>query len=171
MEKLGFQKSALKTLAFNTNTEYQGYRDQNNDYKQRFIGYKFTHQLKLEFPVDNKLLGRTLYALAHSSVHPEFRISYTVSDPERAKNELLSKAVTDAIAKAEVLTQAANVKLKAIQSIDYSWGEINMDLKIMPKLLDGGLSALECDEKEYDIDVEPDDVEVTDTVTVVWEIE
>ncbi len=38
------------------------------------------------------------------------------------KSELLGKAVTDAKEKASVLTQAAGVTLKDIQSIDYSWG-------------------------------------------------
>ena len=170
MEKLGFRKSDLKTLAFNVDTKYESYRDRNNDYKQRFTGYEFTHQLKLEFPLDNKLLGKTLYALAHSPVHPEFRIRYTVSDPEGAKNELLSKAVADAAAKAEVLTKAANVKLNDIQSIDYSWGEIDLDLKMMPKLMADGCDAPMCAEDAYDIDVDPDDIEVTDTVTVVWEM-
>ena len=171
MEKLGFQKSDLKTLSFDVDTKYESYRDKNNDYKQRFVGYEFTHQLKLEFQIDNKLLGRTLYALAHSPVHPEFRIRYTVSDPESAKNELLNKSVADAIAKAEVLTKAANVKLKAIQSIDYSWGELDLDLKMMPKLMTDGLAAPMCAEESYDIDIDPDDIEATDTVTVVWEIE
>ena len=76
-----------------------------------------------------------LYALAHAPVHPEFRINYTVKDPESTKNELLGKAVTDAIAKATVLSQAANVKLQSILSIDYSWGEIDLDVRMQPKLL------------------------------------
>ena len=38
----------------------------------------------------------------------------TVKDPESTRNDLLGKAVTDAIAKATVLSQAANVKLQTI---------------------------------------------------------
>lgn len=105
---------------------------------------------------------------------PEFRLSYTVSDPEAAKNELLGKAVTDAKDKAAVLTQAAGVTLKGIQSIDYSWGEIDFEYKPM----NGMLMADEClaapmaiSGTSYDMDIEPDDIEVSDTVTVLWEIE
>ena len=171
IEALGFQRSSLKTLSFDIDTKYESYRDKRDNYQQRFVGYEFTHRIKIEFPIDNKLLGKTLYALAHSSVHPEFRISYTVSDPEAAKNELLGKAVTDATEKAKVLTQAANVKLRSIQSIDYSWGEMDLELRMLPKLMTDGYAAPTCAEEEYDININPDDIETSDTVTVVWEIE
>lgn len=51
-----------------------------------------------------------------------FYVVHTVKDPEAAKNVLLGKAIDDAKEKSSVLTQAAGVTLKAIQSIDYSWG-------------------------------------------------
>ena len=77
--------------------------------------------MKVEFESDHDRLGKVLYALAHCPVQPEFRLSFTVKDPEAAKNELLGKAVTDAKTKAAVLTRTAGVALKDIQSIDYSW--------------------------------------------------
>ena len=80
-----------------------------------------------------------LYALANCKVRPEFRISYTVSDPEAAKNTLLGKAVADAKEKASVLTHAAGVTLKDIQNIDYSWGEIDFEYRPM-----NGDAMMEC---------------------------
>ena len=124
----GFERSDLKTLNFHVDTEYESYKD-HGAYKQRFVGYKYHHTMKVEFESDNERLGKVLYALAHSPVRPEFRLSYTVKDPEAAKNELLGKAVTDAGAKAAVLTQAAGVALKDIQSIDYSWGQIDFEVQ------------------------------------------
>ena len=165
----GFARSDLKTLNFNVDTEYENYRDKNNDYKQRFVGYRFNHVMKVEFESDNDRLGRILYALAKCMVKPEFRISYTVKDPEAAKNLLLGKAVTDAKAKAAVLTRAGGVDLKEIQSIDYSWGEIDFEYRPMFDDL-----MTECCEaplaKSYNLDIEPDDIDVSDTVTVIWEI-
>ena len=169
VEKLGFERIDLKTLSFDVDTRYESYRDKNNDYHQRFVGYEYTHVFKLEFQLDNDLLGKVLYALAHAPVHPEFRINYTVKDPESTRNELLGKAVADAIAKATVLSQAANVKLKSILSVDYSWGEIDLDVRMQPKLLMD--AAPMCASESYNIDVEPDDIEADDTVTVIWEIE
>ena len=171
LSAFGFERSDLKTLSFNVDTEYESYRDKNNDYKQRFVGYRFNHILKVEFESDNDRLGKILYALANCKVRPEFRISYTVKDPEAAKNLLLGKAVTDAKEKAVVLTQAGGVTLKDIQSIDYSWGEIDFEYRPMRGAVLTECCAAPMAAKNYDLDIEPDDIEVSDTVTVVWEIE
>lgn len=97
-----------------------------------------------------------------------------VSDPEAAKNELLGKTVKDVKEKASVLTSAADVTLKEIQSIDYSWGEIDFEVRPMGRALiedadccmDSALDA----GGDYDLDIEPDDINVSDIVTVIWEI-
>ena len=172
LSAFGFARSDLKTLNFNVETEYESYEDRGT-YKQRFIGYRFTHMMKVEFPSDNDRLGKVLYALANCPLKPEFRLSYTVSDPEAAKNDLLGKAVTDAKEKASVLTQAAGVTLKDIQSIDYSWGEIDFEYRPMNRMLmaDEYLARpMVAESPSYDMDIEPDDIEVSDTVTVLWEI-
>ncbi len=172
LSAFGFERSDLKTLNFNVETEYESYKDKGT-YKQRLVGYRFMHMMKVEFPSDNDRLGKVLYALANCPVKPEFRLSYTVSDPEAAKNDLLGKAVTDANEKASVLTQAAGVTLKDIQSIDYSWGEIDFEYRPMNRMLmaDEYLARpMAAESPSYDMDIEPDDIEVSDTVTVLWEI-
>lgn len=165
----GFERSDLKTLNFSVDTKYENHRDIKGSYKQRFVGYKFHHLMKVEFDSDNERLGKILYALAHCPIKPEFRISYTVKDQEAAKNELLGKAVTDAKEKAIVLTQAAGVALKEIQSIDYSWDQINFEVRPMNQMLMADMT-ISAPKASYDIDIEPDDIEVSDTVTVIWEI-
>ena len=73
--------------------------------------------------------------------------------------------------KAAVITAAASVTLKDIQSIDYSWGEIEFEVCPMNHLMKAcAPDPAACEDAYYDIDIEPDDIEVADTVTVVWEI-
>lgn len=165
----GFDRSDLKTLYFSVDTEYERY-EEKGEYKRRFVGYRFCHRMKVEFPSDNDRLGKILYGLSNCSVNPEFRLSYTVSDPEGAKNELLGRAVSDAKEKAAVLTQAAGVVLKDIQSIDYSWGEIEFEYNPINRMLRAGELPVATGAAGYDMDIEPDDIEVSDTVTVLWEI-
>lgn len=168
MSAFGFERSDLKTLRFDVNTEYETYK-YKGEYKQRFAGYRYNHVLKLQFDSDNDRLGMIVYSLAHCDLNPDFQISYTVKDPETAKNTLLGKAVEDAKAKAHVLAKASGVTLKEILRIDYSWGE--QDLEVRPaqglmmakSMADGTLGR-------YNLDIEPEDIVVTDTVTVVWEI-
>ncbi len=170
----GFERTELKTLTFDIDTEYEGYEEwhgSRKEYKRRMTGYKFTHRLKVEFANDNERLGKILYALANCSVRPEIKISYTVKDQEAVKNELLGKAVSDAREKAGVLAKAAGITLRDIQNIDYSWGEIDFRFDPVRKL---GLDCIEECSKSYDsysVDIEPDDIDVSDTVTVIWEIE
>ncbi len=167
--KLGFDKSDLKTIRFNIDTKYEGYHDENRNWKNKFVGYEFVHSMKLEFAVDNQKLGQILYALSHLTIHPELHMEYTIRDIESAKNELLAKAVADSKTKAKVLSEAAGVELGDIVTIDYSWDEISFKTVPMERCLTmanvGGAS-----DGCYDIDIEADDIKVSDSVTVVWEI-
>lgn len=169
-QTLDFDRSDLKTTYFNVNTEYESYQDKNKNWKQRFMGYKFTHRFKIDFPSDNEKLGKILYALAHCSVHPEFTISYTVKDIEACKNKLLGQAVADSKQKAEILATAAGTKLGLVTTIDYSWGEMEIISRPMNKMMEPCMMMEDCAAVGYDMDIEPNDIDVTDTVTVVWEL-
>ncbi|MBR5974720.1 MAG: SIMPL domain-containing protein [Clostridiales bacterium] len=169
MMAFGFERTDLKTLNFNVNTEYESYK-YKGEYKQRFAGYKYYHVMKLEFPSDNERLGKIVYALAHSDLHPEFRLSYTVKDPDDLKNTALGLAVIDATKKAQVLAAAARVTLGELQTIDYSWGEMNLEVRPMERMLMNDNICMAKGMDAYEIDIEPDDINVSDTVTVVWEI-
>ena len=169
LAELGFDRGELKTLSFHVDTEFESY-EERGVYKRRFLGYKFYHTLKLEFSSDNELLGRVLAALAACPVRAELQLGYAVRDREAAKNALLASAVSDARTKAEALTQAAGLRLKQLQSIDYSWGELNLEVRPMNR----GLMMAKADgaaAESYSLDIEPDDVEVADNVTLIWEID
>ena len=167
----GFQREDLKTLVFDVDAKYESCKERDT-WKQKFIGYQYEHVLKVEFDSDNERLGKLLFVLAHCRLHPEFRISYFVRDPESARNELLGKAVADAREKAAVLTQAAGTRLEKIQSIDYSWGEINFEYQPMNKglMMEDAMYPQKKAVESYDMNIEPDDIEVSDAVTVIWEI-
>ena len=171
LAKLGFEKKSLKTLFFNVDTEYEGYEAKDHSWKQRLVGYRYTHRMKLEFPSDNEMLGRILTVLSGCKGEPEFNIQYTIADPEAAKNELLAKAVEDSKAKAKVLSRAAGVKLKEIVTIDYSWGEVDIVSSPMRAMAVRECKMADTAANGINIDIEADDIDVTDTVTVVWGIE
>ena len=168
LEKSGLSGKELKTKHFSIQAEYESYRDKNDDYKRRFVGYKFEHHTEIRFPNDNKQLGRTLYELSQCSVEVEFTISYTVSNPEDVKNELLKKAVEDSKTKAEILAKSAGVNLGEIERIDYSWGELQIVSRPIDQFM--GQPMLFEAEASYDIDIEADAIDVDDTVTIEWEL-
>ena len=165
----GFADGDLKTLSFNVDPEYEGY-EENGIYKQKFKGYRYYHQLKLEFPSDNERLGKVLYALAKSGLRPEFHIGFFAGDPESVRNALLADAMKDAKEKALALTEAAGVSLGDIRSIDYAKADLNVSVNTlrMPMMAKGMAAEESCD--SFDMDIQPDDIELDDTVTVIWEI-
>ncbi len=169
LSSFGFERSNLKTLDFRIHAEYEDFRDKKGTCRRRFVGYRYCHLAKIEFDSDNERLGKILPALAKCSAKPEFRISCTVKDPEALKNALLGKAVTDAMEKAAVLAKAAGKTLGEIQSMDYSWGRIEFETGEVDTL-----ALKECMPMDgsgcWNLDIEPDDIEAADTVTIVWEI-
>lgn len=164
---LGFKKDDLKTRSFDIDTKYESYKAKDQSWKKKLVGYTYTHRMLIEFNADNKKLGEILYALAHSVIAPEISIEYTVSDPEKHKDELLKNAIEDSKHKAEVLANAADIELGDIVSIDYSWGEINF---VSEPIQNFAFASAEktMASTGYDIDIEADDIDVTDTVTVIW---
>ena len=165
----GFSKEDLKTVNFSVDAEYTGYSDKDGNWKQRFVGYRFNQMLKIEFPLDNDKLGQILYALAKSGVKSEFRIQYTVSNPEACRNELLGKAVSDAKEKAAVLAEASGVKLGAIQTIDYSFG--TMEIYSEPvNFRSMKVAESCCEDSAYGMNIVADDIQLDDNVTVSFEI-
>lgn len=159
----------LKTTKFFVNAEYESYRDKRDNYRKRFVGYKFQYKLYIQFPVDNQLLGKVLYVLAQSDVKTEISIGYTVSHAEKVKNDLLEKAVQDAKDKANVLAQASNLTLGEILSIDYSWGEMTIYQETSNDFAMAEPQFL-MQAGSYNMDIEPDDIDVEDTVTIIWAI-
>jgi uncharacterized protein YggE len=165
----GFSEEDLKTVNFSVDAEYTGYSDKDGNWKQRFVGYRFNQMLKIEFPLDNDRLGQILYALAKSGVKSEFRIQYTVSDPEACRNELLGKAVSDAKEKAAVLAEASGVKLGTIQAIDYSFG--TMEIYSEPvNFRSMKVAESCCEDSAYGMNIVADDIQLDDNVTVSFEI-
>ena len=69
-----------------------------------------------------------------------------------------------------MLTKDAGVALQEIISIDYSWGEIDFEYRPMKNSILAEECSLADLSRSYNIDIEPDDIEISDTVTVVWRI-
>ena len=170
IEKAGLKPKRLKTVKFIINSEYESYYDKNDNYKTKFIGFRYTHKLYIQFPNNNEQLGRVLYELAKCDVEVEFNIRHTVKDAEAVKNKLLAKAIEDSKIKAETLTNAAGVSLGKINTIDYSWGEMEIYAQPINTIASDKMPAKRAAPRSYDIDIEADDINVEDTVTVVWEI-
>ena len=166
VERAGLSGKELKTVKFDVDSKYESYRDKNDNYKSRLVGFQYTQNLYIQFPNDNSQLGKILYELSHCDINVEFSIKHTVKDITAVKNELLVNAVQDSKNKAEFLSKASGATLGDIINIDYSWGEI----EIYSEPIQNYCLAESTISEPYNIDIEAEDIDLQDTVTIVWEI-
>ena len=88
------------------------------------------------------------------------------------KSEEETGIIRKTIEKAAVLAETAGVHLGGICKIDYSWGEIDIYSQSFEMMeCNSDLRLSEAGGDAYHIDIEADDIDVQDTVTVIWEIE
>lgn len=166
---IGFEEESVKTTKLNVDTDYDSYKDKLGNYQRIFSGFVCRHNLKLAFDFDMKRLPQALAAIASCLAHPELSIALTVKDPTAVNDELLWEATINAKKKAKLLCEASGVTQGQLLTIDYNWDERNIysDTKydlaedcIREAVMPYGAS----------IDIEPDDINVRDTATFVWEI-
>jgi len=167
IQSVGFDKKDLKTTSFNIKTHYESYLDRSNDtYKSRFEGYVCEQNLKLEFDLDTEVMSKVLNAIAIAPTDPTLNIEFSVKDKAAISEELLINATENAKRKAEILANASGVTLCELISIDYDWSELHLYSPINYNMESSYMTSAE----SRTPDIEPDDIDVSDTVTFVWVI-
>lgn len=163
----GLQEKDLKTSDYDVGAEY----DWDERGKKRvFTGYKCSHECYFMFDYSSEQLQRILGALAACASEVEFNIQFTIKDKTAIKQRLLEDAVNNSKERALILAAAAGVKLGSIQNIDYNWGELNVYSET--HFSRRHISIARYDAGDFlDEGFEPDDINVHDSVTMVWEIE
>ena len=165
----GYEKEALKTTSFNVETRYENVKDRQGNYMREFAGYACVYRLKLAFNFDSKQLAKVISAIAGSEANPELSIAFTVKNPAKVSEELLTSAAQNARAKAEILCRASGCEMGQLISIDYNWGELNIVSRTSYEMEDA-LMPLAAMKKCCSPEIEPDDIDVSDTVAFTWEI-
>lgn len=161
----GFSKEDLKTTNFNINTEYKSVRNENDEYQQVFDGYRVYHSLKIGFEFDINKLNEVLAQLTKSENNPNLSIRFTINNQAEVNEELLESAANNARQTAEILCKASNVNLGDLVKIDYNWKDINLYSQTN---YSAGM-AMEASARKS-MDIVPEDIEIKDTATFVWEI-
>lgn len=113
-------------------------------------------------------MAEVLMALANCIADVDFSVKFKVKDQEKVKDQLLKEAVKNSAKRAEILAEAAGVKLGKIQDINYNWGEINVYSNF--SLSRRRMESMDLMAKEVGEGIEPDEIETSDTVTIRWEL-
>lgn len=170
LEEAGFEKGSAKTSSYNVYANYNYVQDRKNQMQHQFDRYICTHRLKIEFDYDVTLLGKGISTISASLSNPQLDISFTVKDKDSVNEELLNNAAKNARKKAEVLCSASGAKLGRLITIDYNWSDINIYSKADLRMQDTCVLAMPTAVLPP-IELQPNDINVSDTATFIWEIE
>lgn len=165
LKQLGFQESDVKTTHFSAS--------KNRVYRQNGAidsGYVVSQNLTVKFGYSQSTLQKIVARFSEAKDPVDFNIHFYLSDALRDKTEaeLQGKAVADARKKATNLSTAAGVKMAAVKAILYGSSEApgpmyyksDMRLFASAEMSDGA-----------NLSFAPQEVELQETVTVVWFIE
>lgn len=166
LEGVHFTKEDLKTTDFNVNTAYKSVKDTNGNYQSIFNGYKVHQTFRLEFALDFNQLAKAITAISKLTVEPELNIQFTVKDSAGVSEALLKSATQNAKKNAMILADASGVQLGDLIHIDYNWSRIDLYSQTDYRMRASSMKLSE----EINPHIVPEDIDVTDTVTFVWEI-
>ena len=165
---IGYEKSDLKTTSFDVRSAYENQKDRYGNYKSVFAGYACSYRLSLSFDFDNTRLSETLTTIATCEANPELRIAFTVKNPAEVSEALLRSATENAKKKAEILCSASGATLGELLTIDYNWGEIDVVSRTQYDV-DECMPMMAMAEARMP-DIEPDNINASDTATFIWAI-
>ncbi|MCG8477015.1 MAG: SIMPL domain-containing protein [Cytophagales bacterium] len=164
-EAKGFNPKTIKTSNYNIRQES---RYNNKINRSEFVGYIASYRINIKFPFKQKLIDKAFSAIVSSLTQVSFNMGYTIAEPEKVKGRLIAKAVADARKKANILAKASGVELGEVVSIDYSektpgiYPEpYRVSFKDNARLQMDAMGAPEAN---------PEDIQLTDQVTITWTI-
>ena len=165
--KAGLPGDSLKTSNFGVTTEYRSEKNRDGNYRSVFVGWKCSHDFKVEFPLDIKLLKTVLHFIAESHADCKVDVDFTLADSGVAETSMLNSAAKNARKKAETLCAAIGAKLGSLVRIDYNWGEINI---YSHTKYNGGIFCSAPTGAYGEPEIDPEDIKLNDNATFVWQI-
>ncbi|MBX0331971.1 SIMPL domain-containing protein [Pontibacter sp. HSC-14F20] len=165
IEAQGIARSNLKTKDFGVRKETQWNRKTE---KPDFIGYSASHRMELELPLDKALINKLLGQIARHMDDLDFSISFGVKDASDHQQQLILQAITKAKENAALIAEATGVELREILDIDYSYRELTIRSQQHDYAVYDSQVLMEASAPAPDI--EPDDIDVAETVTITWRI-
>jgi uncharacterized protein YggE len=162
LKQLGFQESDVKTTNFSAS--------KNRIYRENGpidSGYVVSQNLTVKFAYNQSMLQKIVARFSEAKDPVDFNIGFYLSDAlsEKTEAELQGKAVTDARKKAMNLTTAAGAKIGGLKAIVYGSetpgpAYYKLDMRMSAETSDG-----------VNLSFAPQEIELQETVTVVWFIE
>lgn len=165
MTEVALDITLPKTIRLDIDKKTQREYDKFGNYKsEKFVGFMLDHKVKIDLGMDNVHLNKVVKLIGKFLKQAEINIGYTVRDSRPSQLKMLERAVKDAKEKATIMANACDCKLGLVKEINYSVQELH--IYSQARQIHGADEAICCNEES--LDITPDDLAVSDEVTVVW---
>ena len=155
------------TLTLTSNANKNAKASITIDFEQEFLG----------FSQNSRTIAKDLKLTDGETLTSEDEIKNTIMSFSKGflgtisvNEELLSNAAKNARKKAETLCSASGASLGKLITIDYNWSDINIFSKADLRMEDTCALAMPTAALPP-IDIQPNDINVSDTATFIWEIQ
>ena len=155
-------ESSLKTANFGVEVDSEWNIEERKHFEVGFIARQSVFVI---LPWEKESVGKFLSAIIQCGAEPRITLTFMVSDAEGLRQEVIANAVENAKRRAAIIASSAGIKLGLIQQINYGYSEIRVTSE--PSELGEAYSRRSMSPP----DIDPDDVESDDTVTLMWLIE
>jgi uncharacterized protein YggE len=163
LKESGIKPEDLKTTNYGIEPHHE-WRGKDENRRQVFLGWVTRHRMRIELPIDRALLNQAFAAIASDEVQSSINIGFEVSDLDALRTKILEEATRVACRNAETMATAAGCKLGRALKIEYGWSE----LRVSPLRFERNLMmSIESDAAP---DIEPDDLDASDSVTILFEL-
>ena len=162
LKTAGIEDKDIQTSNFNVGPRYDN--SANSGQPPKISGYEVSNGVSV---IVHKLdsLGAILDKAVGAGSNQINGISFGLDNAHAAQDEARKAAVMDAMSKAKVLTDAAGVKLGALQSVNEQGGVMPMPMAKMAPMQMTRMAA------SVPVPVAQGQIDVTVDVNMVWEME
>lgn len=160
----GIKKDQIKTTYFNVDSYYENVKNENGNYENKFLGYRYTHKIYVDLDIKDKKAGEVLKVFNNLKIeNVDVALVYKLKNDKDIKNKLMVGAFENAQEKAKILAKAGNFDIAEIQEIEYiSKGD---GKEVEP--LGRGVKLYQIN---GNMNIQPDDLQMKDKVMVIWRI-
>jgi uncharacterized protein YggE len=166
VETVGLERERLKTKDFSIQKSTNWNKKTE---KHEFNGFVAAHSLELELSLDKDIINKLLGKITKGMDSLDLNIAFGVKNASEAQQQLVLQAISKAKNHATLIAGATGVELIEILDIDYSFREIVIRSQRHNYPIFETNKIMETSEPMMDF--EPDDIELTETITIVWRIE
>lgn len=172
LEQAGLEKDSAKTSNYNVRPNYNFLQDKKGKVQSILEGYTCVHRLEIEFFYETEILQKILDVIPMCLANPQLDILFTVKEINAAHVELLRIIAENAKQKAETLCVTAGATLGKLITVEYH--KSVQDYTVPRPLFigcTGDLTLAPQAASMRQVEIQPNDINISDSATFVWEIE